>query len=123
MATEQNFAQAVTYAEAQGRGRAVMTLTGELDAANANALKKAGRAAIHAGPNDLLIDFSSVAFCDSTGLSALVHLHQLAKAHGRVMRVVNANGIITRAFFVTGLLDLLTGPELPSGELIEPAHV
>jgi anti-anti-sigma factor len=89
-----------------------MRLTGELDAANANALKKAGRAAIHSGPNDLLIDFSAVVFCDSTGLSALVHLHQLAKAHGRVMRVINANGIITRVFAVTGLLDVLTDGEL-----------
>jgi anti-sigma B factor antagonist len=106
--TEPNLAHAVTYEP----GRAYMVLTGELDAANANALKKAGRAAIHAGPNDLLIDFSAVAFCDSTGLSALVHLHQLAKAHGRTMRVVNANGIIIRVFTVTGLLQVLTGGEL-----------
>ncbi|MFF8264239.1 STAS domain-containing protein [Streptomyces virginiae] len=65
--------------------RRVVHVGGEMDVDRAPMLYAALYAAITeaGGPDEIVVDLSGLSFCDSSGLSALVHARQTAAEHGR----------------------------------------
>ncbi|MFF3019404.1 STAS domain-containing protein [Streptomyces sp. NPDC057939] len=88
----------------QARG-AVFALRGELDFDSVVQLHEAGddEVARGAGEGPVVVDCAGLAFCDSSGIGALLRLfHQLA-AQDRALRLAAVPTSVARLFSITGL--------------------
>ncbi len=85
----------------------VLSLTGEVDVSNVAKLRRATRQALAAKPHVLTLDLARLAFCDSTGISALIAGRQEADVRHVTYRVVNVHGPVASALTVTGVLAYL----------------
>jgi len=89
-------------------GAAVVAVLGELDIATAPELcvrLDAGRAS---NAPELLVDLTGLAFCDSTGLRALIGAaNEYAVAGGELAVVPPAAGAVARLFALTGAAEFL----------------
>jgi anti-anti-sigma factor len=56
---------------------------------------------------DVLLDFSDVSFCDSTGIRVLLAALKSQMAGGGSLRLVNVNPAVARVFEMTGLRNLI----------------
>jgi anti-anti-sigma factor len=75
----------------------------EIDANNAEALRAALLAASSTGRDDVIVDLSETAFCDSTGLNVLVRAHKRLEQAGGELRLVTREPTLLRIFTVTGV--------------------
>jgi anti-sigma B factor antagonist len=84
----------------------VISLEGEIDAANADALPAAVCAAVN-GDKSVLIDISQVSFLDSSFLRAILLCTAGLEADGVEVRVRNPRSQARRLFETTGLTHML----------------
>ncbi len=94
--------QLVITSTAVDDGRETLTLVGAIDLVTRADLVAAGSAVLSAG-RDLALDLSAVDFIDSTGIGALVELHNIAKAHDAVLLIPERSVRVERILEVTGL--------------------
>jgi anti-anti-sigma factor len=95
--------------EAPQRGRARYALKGELDMAGGEALVRRVTELAAAAPGPIEIDMSEVSFIDSSGIRALLRLHEAAVSSGRAMRVSNLSPDVRRLLDMIGVTELLAG--------------
>ncbi|MER5966250.1 STAS domain-containing protein [Streptomyces sp. NPDC002057] len=83
----------------------VLTLRGELDFESMVQLDEAGEEALawRQGVGPVVADCAGLAFCDSSGIGALLRLRQQLAAQGRVLRLSGVPARVARLFTVTGL--------------------
>ncbi|GAA1393013.1 STAS domain-containing protein [Catellatospora coxensis] len=62
-----------------------------------------------AGANAIETDCQALSFCDSSGVAALIKARRLALQHGKILRLVNVDGLVRDVLQVCGVLDHLTG--------------
>ena len=95
--------------ETRQDGRAVYALKGELDMAGGEALVRrvTDLAAATSGPIE--VDMEEVVFIDSSGVRALLRLHDAAVGSGRTMRVRRLTPDVKRLLDLIGVTELLTG--------------
>ena len=105
-----SFAPGFLISVDRGGGRTVVRLAGELDLGARDEMTGARNELPTAGPVE--IDLRAVRFMDSTGLAALVDLHQLLTARGCAVLVRGARGVVLQ------VLDLAAG----AGWLPLPLH-
>jgi anti-sigma B factor antagonist len=86
---------------------ALVTVTGEIDAATAESLATPVAEALDAGHRRVLVDFAEVTFIDSTGLGVLVKSHRKAEAMSAVFCVVHPTTQTRKLIGVLGLDQLL----------------
>ncbi|MGV0605789.1 STAS domain-containing protein [Mycolicibacterium sp. XJ1904] len=67
--------------------------------------------ATNTGVKDLRLDFTELAFLDSTGLSALLVIHREVTRSGVVLHLDNRPRQLDRVLEITGLLEHLTSGE------------
>ena len=79
----------------------VMTVATEVDVTTAPQLHAALLTACSTGPT-VVVDMSQTAFCDSSGLTALIQAHQRAQANGGEVRLVITTPQVLSTFTVTG---------------------
>lgn len=94
-------------------------VAGDLDYGTAARLVDAVAQLISAdsGVQDLHLDFTELAFSDSTGLSALLRIHQEVTRAGVVLHLDNRPPQLERLLEITGLTEHLTpGPATDSGQ-------
>lgn len=84
------------------KGAVVLTLAGELDQDTTEPLREALDAALSDGGERLLVDFSDVAFCDSTGLNALLQGRRVAQGSGGTIELAGLRRPVERMFRITG---------------------
>jgi len=84
------------------RGPTVVTAVGELDLFSARRLESALIPAVEQGV--VVLDAASVAFCDSTGLRALVKAQRAARAAGYGLRLAAASEALLRVLDLAGAL-------------------
>jgi anti-sigma B factor antagonist len=87
--------------------RTLLALSGDLDLSAADALGAAVGAAVGRGARRITIDLGQVAFCDSSGVDALVSGWQRATDAGVHLQVTNPHGIVHRVLEITGVLGTL----------------
>ncbi|GAB3821850.1 anti-sigma factor antagonist [Kribbella italica] len=85
----------------------VATVAGELDFGTTGLLIDAGGPVVAAG-RALVLDLSGLAFCDSSGLGALVQLHHSAVAAGGSLTLAALRPRVDSVIRVTMLHRLLT---------------
>ena len=105
---------------------AVVTLPSEIDVTNADMVQEELLAVLNQGAALLIADLSKTSFCDSAGVSALVHAFRRAATSASSMRLVASTPAVQRVLSITGvdrLMDTfpsvaasLAGPGVPSGQ-------
>lgn len=88
-------------------GPPALTVTGDLDHDSHLVLLDATAHEIGAGHDRIVLDLAAVAFCDSTGLGALVRIQQGATAHGGWLRLARPAPVLRRMLEITNLDQLL----------------
>lgn len=88
---------------------AEVTLTGELDIAHVDRLRRTLRAMLASGRH-LTIDASQLDFIDGTGLTTLLLAHREARARDLTVRLVAASAPVERLLDLTGARHLLGPP-------------
>jgi anti-sigma B factor antagonist len=86
---------------------ALVTASGEIDAATADSVANAVSAALSEGHKRVLLDFTEVTFIDSTGLGVLVKSHRAAEAADATFAVVHPTPQTLKLIRVLGLDQLL----------------
>jgi anti-sigma B factor antagonist len=81
----------------------ILSLSGELDLAEAPDIRRRGLEALQAGTGDLVIDLAAVTFIDSSVIGALVAIRNEALAHERRVIVRSPQKNVRRVFELTGL--------------------
>ncbi|MFF8729408.1 STAS domain-containing protein [Streptomyces sp. NPDC015171] len=92
--------------ELRPTGRACLcVLRGELDFSSAVQLREAADQVLATlpRPEPLVIDCTALSFCDSSGISALIHVYQRLSAQGGTLRLAAVPGSVARVFRLTGL--------------------
>lgn len=80
----------------------IVTCPAEVDFTNVPQLSEALLTACRSNPV-VVVDMSETGFCDSSGVRALVHAHQLARASGGELRAVVASPVLMRILAVMGV--------------------
>jgi anti-sigma B factor antagonist len=88
-------------------GVPVITTPGEIDIANADALRSALLEATTNWRCTLLVDMTRTQFCDVSGLHALVAAHKHASANGHEVLLVISSAAILRVLALTGMDGLI----------------
>jgi anti-anti-sigma factor len=89
----------------------VLALSGEFDVAATSAFEEA--LAGVGGSDPLIVDLRALEFIDSTGLGALVRLHQHAQEQERDFALIRGAGQVERLLGLTGLADRIPVAEPP----------
>jgi len=85
----------------------VVPLPVEIDAANIGLVEAALASALASGPAVLIADGTSTAFCDSSGIGALIHAHRQAATAGAQLRLVITGSSVRRILELIGADQLL----------------
>ncbi|MFE2926108.1 STAS domain-containing protein [Streptomyces goshikiensis] len=88
----------------------VLALRGELDYDSLEQLQEAGERELVTGRagGPLVIDCAELAFCDSSGIGALLGLHQQMSAQSRALRLASVPASVARLLELTGLDQVLS---------------
>ncbi len=101
----------------RGPQTAVVTLPAELDVTGSGLVEAALTSALAPRPAVLIADGTKTAFCDSSGIAALVRAHRQAAATGAQLRVVITSAPVRRILQLTGADQiLLIYPSLPTAQ-------
>jgi len=96
---------------------AVVALPIEIDAANIGLVETALASALASRPAVLIADGTETAFCDSSGIGALIGAHRQAATAGTQLRVVITGSMVRRILKVIGADQLLlVYPSLPDAQ-------
>jgi anti-sigma B factor antagonist len=89
-------------------GTTVLRIRGELDIAVEDAAVEAAARAFATEPPFLVLDLSEVEFMDSSGLRALLRIHN---EHQPYVRLGPVSAVVERLFELTGTFDLFAPAE------------
>jgi anti-sigma B factor antagonist len=85
----------------------VLVLRGELDFHSAVQLREAADTVLAGQPPLVVIDCAALDYCDSTGITGLIRIHQRLSACGGALRLAAVPGSVARIFALTGLADVI----------------
>jgi anti-sigma B factor antagonist len=85
----------------------VVGLSGELDVEEAADLRMLFDMLVEDRHVDVLVDLRLLTFCDSVGLSALIHGYHACHTAGGSFRVTGDTGLVSRLLRLTGVRELL----------------
>ena len=88
-------------------GLTVVSLSGELDVEPAADLRTLFDMLVEDRRVDVLVDLRLLTFCDSVGLSALIHGYHACHTAGGSFGVTGDTGLVSRLLRVTGVRSLL----------------
>ena len=86
-----------------GEGLTLVGLAGELDIEPAADLRLLFDTLVEDRQVNVLVDLQLLTFCDSVGLSALIHGFHACRSAGGSFRLTGATGLVSRLLRVTGV--------------------
>jgi anti-sigma B factor antagonist len=100
-------------------GLTLVCLAGELDIEPAADLRLLFDTLVEDGQVNVLVDLRLLTFCDSVGLSALIHGFHACRCAGGSFRLTGETGLVSRLLRVTGVGGVLVDqPEAGVGEAV-----
>ncbi|MFI5914068.1 STAS domain-containing protein [Dactylosporangium sp. NPDC051541] len=108
MNSDQRSGSGLTITAAAGPGGVVLVASGALDYHSSEHFAAAVNQAFAGGAAELVADLSGLAYCDSSGVAALVRAHKQALREGRRFVVRNPDTTLSRVLALTGLDSVLT---------------
>lgn len=100
-------AEVLQWSVAASERETIVTLTGELDLATAEALGRVLAEAVAGRPQKLAVDLAEVSFLDSTGIRQLMSAANAASEFDCRLVVRHPTAMIERTLKICGLHDLL----------------
>ncbi len=94
--------------ERGGRATRQLSLSGELDLADARVLETAVTRACIEGVLLLSLDLEALTFIDASGLRAILRARAMCQEHGAELTVAPGEGAARRLLELTGTFELLT---------------
>ena len=88
-------------------GLTVVSLVGELDIGPAADLRTLFDTLVEDRQVNVLVDLHLLTFCDSVGLSALIHGFHACRSAGGSFRITRDTGLVSRLLRVTGVRGIL----------------
>ena len=88
-------------------GLTVVSLVGELDIGPAADLRTLFDTLVEDRQVNVLVDLHLLTFCDSVGLSALIHGFHACRSAGGSFRLTRDSGLVSRLLRVTGVRGIL----------------
>ncbi|HUF94700.1 MAG TPA: STAS domain-containing protein [Acidimicrobiia bacterium] len=85
-----------------------LAVAGEIDLATVDQLEKEVKASLDSDSGNLVVDLTSTAFMDSTGLRSLVMADRSFRDSGRKFALVITNGPISRLIELSGVEATMT---------------
>jgi anti-sigma B factor antagonist len=82
---------------------AVVTLPPEVDVSNAGQIRQDLAAVLAEAASLVIVDMTTTTFCDSAGVTALVHAVRDANASGAGLRAAASAPAVTRVLAITGV--------------------
>jgi anti-anti-sigma factor len=107
----------LTFAARPGRYGLRVAVSGEIDMAVADQLVDMVIDELPQHDDLIILDFASVTFCDSSGITALIRLRNHQAQAGHTLRIVNASEPVRRVFELAGVVTYLNvddGPLRPA---------
>ena len=101
-------AAAVTIEIGVDEGVAFLTATGDLDMASADEFRQAGERALTDFTGTLRINLAQVPFIDSTGIGALVAIHNKADDTRHVLILEQPSARVLRTLTIAGMTEVFT---------------
>jgi anti-sigma B factor antagonist len=99
----------------QHNGQVVITLPGEIDITNSPLLQEKLLEVISRRPAMVIADMTATAFCDASGMTAIVASYHQAVAAGADMRLVIRHPGMRRIFELCGMDTVISiYPDLPT---------
>jgi anti-sigma B factor antagonist len=89
----------------------VLRLTGELDIETSPEVKDSLDRLVEQGHVTIVADLGGLTFCDSTGISALVHGYHRCQHAGGYLRIQGETGTVARVLELAGLRQILRSSE------------
>jgi anti-sigma B factor antagonist len=93
----------VSVERGTGQRRLVVSMSGELDAFNAECLFDAVGVLELDGQRTVVLDLTGLTFCDAAGVSAVLQVNRFFGDRGRRMTVHGISGLPRRVFTLTGI--------------------
>lgn len=87
---------------------AIVSLPAEVDTTNATQVRRDLAAVLARGATLLVVDMTATTFCDSAGVTALVHAYKQASARGAGIRLAVCTPAVQRVLNLTGVGELIT---------------
>ena len=81
----------------------IVSLSGELDACNAQSLFDAVSGLDLDGDRTVVLDFTGLRFCDAAGVSAVLQVNRFLRDRGGGLTVRGISGLPRRVFTLTGI--------------------
>lgn len=88
--------------------RLELAVSGELDLYTAPRLEEAVVVETSTGATEVVLELSGVTFVDSSGLSAIIKLHQRLEAEGASLALRTPSSFVVRLLDLTGVSGALT---------------
>ena len=88
-------------------GETRLTIGGEIDNTTAQALEERATSLLSSRPSVLVLDFSGVVFCDSSGIAAILRTYNKALPRGTRLSIEHTSPHVRKVFEVVGLTRLL----------------
>lgn len=89
------------------RGKAIVTVSGELDLSTAPELSRSLTEILDQHPDDLTVDLANLRFIDSSGLALLAYTSKSLRGHNGTLHLVGATPPVRRVLEIVGLDALL----------------
>ena len=102
----------------QEADRAILSLDGELDMANASLFQEALDGAELAGTSTVVLDLQQLRFIDSTGLRIILATRERCRGRGQEFAVTPGSDQVQRLFSVTGVSEHLRTVATPDELLV-----
>jgi anti-sigma B factor antagonist len=91
-----------------------LRLHGEADLAVRNQFQELIDRALATGDPRVVVDMSELRYLESACLRILLHAHDVAEARDTQLVVRGATGIVQRVLEVSGVAEILSGPDAPT---------
>jgi len=101
--------------------RTVIILAGAMDRDSVPAFTTAMAEVLRTGATAVHVDLSAVAFCDCSGLTALLKAAQDSRTEGHTFQAHAPSPVVLRLLTLTGTADTLLGPGYRATGADEPA--
>ncbi|NUP21237.1 MAG: anti-sigma factor antagonist [Streptomyces sp.] len=87
---------------------ALVTASGEIDLDSSPALDRILQDALNQSTDGVEVDLAHIAFCDCSGINALLHVRRRAREAAKTLTVRVSSPAVQRLLELTGTLDVLT---------------
>jgi anti-anti-sigma factor len=105
----------VTFVVERSSEESRLRVRGDIDITNAGRLHAEVSSLLDPPPPRIILDFTDVPFCDTTGLNTLVRLQEQSEAAGTHIAVYNPQPIVARVFDLVGITEHLRVHSSPTG--------